>query len=102
MPKELAAHGAAIVGLAFHPRKALLASTALDRMLCVWEPRKGLQPVGRANLSDRPECLWWHPKEASVVTADASGEIAEPAEPRRIGQFGSDPPEILPPIGAEE
>ncbi len=76
MPKELAAHGAAIVGLAFHPRKALLASSALDRMLCVWEPRKGLQPIGRANLSDRPECLWWHPKEASVVTADASGEIA--------------------------
>lgn len=74
-PIQLASHKAHVTQLMFHSRKALLASAAEDMGIIVWEPRKGVAPVGFAFLEDTPALLQWHPRELCVVAADESGKI---------------------------
>ncbi len=74
-PIELSAHKGVVTALAFHPRKALLASVAQDMGLVIWEPRKG-QARAFAFLRDTPESLLWHPRVDRVFTSDASGSVS--------------------------
>jgi WD40 repeat protein len=74
-PIQLPSHKAQVTSLAFHPRKAILASLAQDMGVIVWEPRKGTEPIAFAFTDDTPEALVWHPHESRVITTDAAGTV---------------------------
>lgn len=74
-PIQLPSHKAQVTSLAFHPRKAILASLAQDMGVIVWEPRKGTEPIAFAFTDDTPEALVWHPQESRVITTDVAGTV---------------------------
>jgi WD40 repeat protein len=74
-PIQLETHKGQVTHLAFHPRKALLASAAQDMGIALWDPRTRTEPTRFAFVDDAIEALVWNPNGKHVVTADASGAI---------------------------
>jgi WD40 repeat protein len=74
-PIQLATHKAEVVALAFHPRKAILASGSQDTGVALWEPRRSTQPIAFAFLDDAVEALAWSPKAPMLVGTDGDGSI---------------------------
>lgn len=83
-PIQLRSHEAQVTALAFHPRKAILASLGQDMGVIVWEPRKGTEPVAFAFTDDTPEALVWHPQESRVITTDVAGAVVSWSLPGSI------------------
>jgi len=74
-PIELKSHQGQVTAVAFHPRKALLASVAQDMGMLVWEPRVSRRPIAFGLISDSPEHLAWDPEGHRLFTTDASGNL---------------------------
>jgi WD40 repeat protein len=74
-PRRLKAHQAVVTALAFGPRKGTLASGAQDTGVILWEPRRSTSPVAYGFARDAISALAWHPTQALVAAADASGQL---------------------------
>lgn len=74
-PLELQGHQAPVSELAFHPRKAVLASGGGDASVLLWEPRRGRKPLRYAFARDVVSQVAWSPDGASLAAGDASGHV---------------------------
>lgn len=83
-PISLEAHEDFLTDLAFQRKGPLLASSAEDGLVALWEPGTGTSPVSAAALEAPATRLAWSPDDRWLAAGDESGGVAvhEPAERR--------------------
>jgi WD40 repeat protein len=76
-PLELVGHDAVCTALAFHPKRALLASGADDLKVLLWEPRRTRLPIGKAMMAaETVTGLAWALKGERLIGIDALGTVS--------------------------
>ncbi|HEY4277029.1 MAG TPA: hypothetical protein VGM91_02355 [Conexibacter sp.] len=75
-PRELERHEGRITALAFQPGGRLLASTADDGMVLLWELEHDDLPLAAVGLEDGATCLRWSSDGTRLAAGAADGTLA--------------------------
>jgi WD40 repeat protein len=75
-PRELERHEERLVALAFQPSGRLLASTAADGLVCLWDVAHDDLPLASAALEAAATCLRWSPDGRRLAVGTTDGTLA--------------------------